>query len=190
MELFDPWQNIGAERINCFALVAYIPSHLGAFLDDLRRELVPACLPRAHITILPPRPLVVSPREAWNQLSSALRDFAAFEVRLGSVEMFDTTSVIYVGLRSGRRELEEMHDALGAGDLRFSEPFRYHPHVTLAQELAPEEVPSVHRLAARRWNEYAGPRSFAVETVTFVQNTDHNRWLDLAQCTLGVPSVR
>jgi 2'-5' RNA ligase len=190
MEPFDPCERNRAERINSFALVAYIPSELGGFLDDLRRELVPGCLPRAHVTILPPRPLFVLPEEAWAQLSSALRDFAAFEVQLGSVEMFETTSVIYVGLRSGRRELEQMHEALGAGDLGFSEPFQYHPHVTLAQDLAPEDVEAVYGRAARRWNAYGGPRSFAVETVTFVQNTDHNRWLDLAQYTLGVPSVR
>ena len=47
----------GAQRINLFALVVYIPDPLAGFLDDLRKELVANCLPRAHVTILPPRPL-------------------------------------------------------------------------------------------------------------------------------------
>ena len=32
----------GAERMNLFALVVYIPDPLAKFLDDLREELVPA----------------------------------------------------------------------------------------------------------------------------------------------------
>ena len=45
------------QTLSQFALVAYIPDPLGRFLDDLRVELTPDCKPRAHVTILPPRPL-------------------------------------------------------------------------------------------------------------------------------------
>ena len=45
------------DRINSFALVSYIPEPLAGFLDRLRQELVPNCFLRAHVTILPPRPI-------------------------------------------------------------------------------------------------------------------------------------
>ena len=41
--------------MNQFALVIYIPDPLGRFLDDLRRELAPDCVPHAHVSVLPPQ---------------------------------------------------------------------------------------------------------------------------------------
>lgn len=66
----DPSSN-GADRINCYALVAYIPGILGSFFDQLRSDLEPNSLaPRAHLTILPPRGLAagVEPLRAWSEL--------------------------------------------------------------------------------------------------------------------------
>jgi len=54
------------DRINSFALVSYIPEPLAGFLDRLRQELVPDCFLRAHVTILPPRPICSPPGEAWD----------------------------------------------------------------------------------------------------------------------------
>lgn len=180
----------GAEPINSFALVAYIAGRLGEFLDDLRRDLVPACMPRAHVTILPPRPLAVRPDEAWDYIHPIIKDLPAFAVKTASVEIFESTSVIFVNLATGRDELRQMHDRLNRGPVHSDEPFPYHPHVTLAQDLRPEDVRQVFETAKARWAEYTGERSFSTDTVTFVQNTSCNRWLDLAHCNLGVPTVR
>jgi len=183
--------NNGAVPINCFALVTYIPGPLGEFLDLLRRELVPACVPRAHVTVLPPRPVLVPTGTAVEQLNEWIADAPAFEIEPQQVEIFETTSVIYIGLGGGREELRRLHDRLNAGHLGFAEPFSYHPHITLAQELSPDQVSSTHEEARRRWAEFQGERAFRVETVTFVQNTSDNRWLDLAHWTLGaVPTAR
>ncbi len=180
----------GAEPINSFALVTYIPGQLGEFLDRLRRDLVPTCIPRAHVTILPPRPLSVSPAEAWAHMYPLIKDFPAFEIEAGDVRMFESTSVIFVEVGAGRTELRRMHDRLNGGPSGFAEPFAYHPHITLAQDLSPEQVEEIRRIAEIRWAEYSGERSFSADTVTFVQNTTRNQWLDLAHCHLGVPSVR
>lgn len=181
----------GARPINSFALVTYIPAPLGAFLDDLRRELVPGCLPHAHVTILPPRTLSVTPQDAWKQIYAHLIDLPPFTVGLSRVEMFGTTSVVYVAVERGWSELQRMHTGLDTGPLAFPEPFSYHPHVTLAQELASEQAVEAMETAARRWQEYRGPKSFAVETITFVQNTDRNEWIDLAHLDLGaIPAGR
>jgi 2'-5' RNA ligase len=183
--------NNGAVPINCFALVTYIPGSLGEFLDHLRRELVPACVPRAHVTILPPRPVSAPVEAAVEQLNGWIADTPTFEIEARQVEIFGTTSVIYIGLGAGREELQGIHDRFNSGHLGFAEPFAYHPHVTLAQDLLPDQVQRVHEEAKRRWAEFKGERAFAVETVTFVQNTSDNRWLDLAHWTLGaVPTTR
>lgn len=178
---------VGDEPTNCYALVAYIPDPLAAFLDELRRELVPGCRPRAHVTVLPPRPLTSPPDLASAQVSSILKEAEPFEVLLGGVEIFPVTDVVFLGLRSGRRELEEMHRQLNSGHLAFAEPFYYHPHITLAQELPPGAAPSVAEAAARRWREYRHHRGFLVETLCFVQGTTQKNWLDLSVHPLGSP---
>jgi 2'-5' RNA ligase len=183
--------NNGAVPINCFALVTYIPGLLGEFLDRLRRELVPACVPRAHVTILPPRPVLVPTGAAVEQLNEWIADVPAFDIETREIEIFETTSVIYIGLGGGREKLKRIHDRFNSGHLGFAEPFGYHPHVTLAQDLTPDQVAWTHAEAKRRWAEFKGERTFKVETITFVQNTSDNRWLDLAHWTLGaVPTAR
>jgi 2'-5' RNA ligase len=185
----DSWGD-GVEPVNSFALVAYIPMPLGRFLDELRRELVPTFIPRAHVTILPPRPLTVDPRSAWEHVYSAIKDFPPFEIALADVEVFESTSVVYIAVGPGRRVLLQMHDQLNAGPVRYEEPYLYQPHITLAQELNPRQLASKFDLARRRWTAYLGERWFAVDRVTFVQNTTRGLWLDLAEGRLGVPTAR
>ena len=178
-------------RTNLYALVIYIPDPLGRFLDDLRRELVPGCIPRAHVTVLPPRPLAVDAEAAADQVRRGSRGFAPFELELGRVSIFQATDVIFLDLARGAHELKEMYGALNNGGLAYKEPFPYHPHVTLAQGLPPGRVEALHRTAARRWAEFAHARAFRAERVTFVESTDCVRWVDLAECSLdGVPSAR
>jgi 2'-5' RNA ligase len=176
-------------RVNLFALVVYIPDPLARFLDDLRKELVPGCIPRAHVTVLPPRPLAVDPQAASDEARRTASGFAPFDLELGRIEIFEATDVIYVGLTRGVRELKEMHDGTNGGALAFNEPFAYHPHVTLAQGLEHDRLDSLYRVAARRWAEFPHTMRFRAERVTFVQSTDCVRWADLAEISLdGVPA--
>src|SRR6266436_165187 len=142
----------GAPRINLFALVVYIPDPLAGFLDDLRKELVADCLPRAHVTILPPRPLQAGQAgtdAAIEQARTVAGGFAPFDIATGEVEIFPTTDVIYIGIQSGERELREMYRALNHGPLAFREPFSYHPHITLAQGLPPDRERNVRVVGKR-----------------------------------------
>lgn len=175
----------GAGAINSFALVSYIPDPLGRFLDQLRRELVPNCTPHAHVTILPPRSLEVAPERAWQLIRERVAKFAPFEIETGEIEVFENTSVAYIAVRKGWRELVALHDALAQGELWFPEPYPYHPHITVAQDFAPELLGQIAERARQRWAEYPYPRVFRVDSVTFVQATQDNRWLDLAQCPLA-----
>src|SRR4029077_19280876 len=94
-------QSNGADLVNCFSLVTYIPDPLRKFLDDLRRELVPGCAPHAHVTVLPPRPLTDSPDAAVTALRSRIPDFLPFQVTTGAVEVFEATDVIYLSVAKG-----------------------------------------------------------------------------------------
>ena len=178
------------ERLNLFALVSYVPDPLGRFLDDLRRELVPQDNPRAHVSILPPRPLMVDWSVASREVR-ALTDLATpFDIELLEVKVFPVTDVIYLELGSGASELRSLHNAMCQGALEFREPFSYHPHLTLAQEIAPQDVEATRATAVRRWHEYRGARRFRVERVVLVQNTLTGCWIDLAEYSLGAVAVR
>src|SRR5581483_11922270 len=105
------------ERLNVFALVIYIPGPLGAFLDDLRRELVPHYNPHAHVSVLPPRPLSVSWRVASDQARALIEGWTPFDIELTGLQIFPVTDVIYLEVGAGASELRRMHMAMNAGPL-------------------------------------------------------------------------
>jgi 2'-5' RNA ligase len=119
-------------------------------------------------------------------LNDSLSGFPPFRVELGAVEIFAGTNVIYISINAGYRELVQMHEALDRGPCQFAEPYEYHPHVTLAQQLTPEQVEPAAALARRRWREFPYSRNFTVDHLTFVQNTVENRWADLAGRMLSI----
>ncbi len=178
------------DRINSFALVSYIPEPLAGFLDRLRQELVPNCFLRAHVTILPPRPISSSPEAAWETVRTLAPSFAPFDVEMTQLEVFPVSDVIHIGIGRGRQEMERMHDGLNVDGLKFAEPYPYHPHVTLAQDLKSDEVDELARVARIRWAECTLPKIFRVEKVFFVQNTRRKEWLDLGESALGHPESR
>ncbi len=178
------------ERLNVFALVIYVPEPLGRFLDDLRRELVPHCNPHAHVSVLPPRPLAVEWPAASGQVRELLEGWAPFDIELKGVEVFPNSDVVYLEVGAGASELRGMHAATNAGALVYPEPFSYHPHITLAQEIPHEDAPALYGLARRRWDEFRGGRAFRAERAVFVQNTLNNTWIDLAEYWLGVAALR
>lgn len=178
------------ERLNVFALVIYIPDPLGAFLDDLRRELAPHYNPHAHVSVLPPRTLAVDWRTASNQLRALAESWAPFDVELTTLGIFGVTDVIYLEVGGGSQDLRRMHEATNAGALAFQEPFVYHPHITLAQDVPHEQVGEFFDTARRRWEAYPGRRSFRAERAVFVQNTMGNVWQDLADLPLGSMAVK
>jgi 2'-5' RNA ligase len=176
-----------ADRINSFSLVSYVPGALGEFLTGLRRELVSDCIARAHVTVLPPRPLAHETKEAEEFLLERIGDYPPFFVEMPTLRIFGQTYVIYAEVGTGSSQLMNMHEDLNTGPLAFAEPYEYHPHVTLAQGIAPEDVGRTYELALERWNESVPGNGFPVETLTFVQNTLQNRWVDLTEFELGRP---
>jgi 2'-5' RNA ligase len=175
----------GLDRLNSFALVSYIPDPLAGFLDRLRQELVPNCFLRAHVTILPPRPICSTPHKAWQTVRALAPRFSPFKVEITGVNVFPISDVIYLEIGAGRTNLEEMHECMNRHGLEYREPFAYCPHITLAQNLKPDELDELIHVARRRWTEMPHPASFDVEKVVFVQNTRRKDWLDLGESHLG-----
>lgn len=170
-----------AERINQFALVQYIPQPLGGFLDRQRQVLVPSCQFRSHVTILPPRPIQCPVEAALEQLDHQMEQCAAFELTLGDVEIFPVTSVIYLSLGPGRERIVDLHGEMNVDCLAYAEPFPFHPHVTLAQEFPADKVQDLYRSAREDWHNMPYSRSFPIDTLTFVQRTVENTWVNLAE---------
>ena len=77
---------------------------------------------------------------------------------------------------------------MNCGRIYACSEFPFHPHVTLGQDLPPDAVGAAVERAIAAWRNYAGPRFFAVERLTFVQNTVENQWQDLAEFTLPAPA--
>ena len=163
-----------------YALVSYIPDPLGSYLNDLRNSLVPGCRLQSHVTILPPRPLSSPVARLMDDLRNRTPDFPAFEITLGDLEIFPVTNVIYISLSEGRRNIENMHEGLSRNLFSHKEPFPFHPHLTLAQEIPEESVGDVYARACQRWEDWKHSRSFPVENVVFVRNVGMNGWENLS----------
>jgi 2'-5' RNA ligase len=174
----------GAGPYNSFAVVGYVPEPAGEFINRLRREFEPDCAARAHITILPPRPLPCSPDDAWRQLRESLNDFHALHIELKEVKIFPDSDVIYLSIGAGCQDLEHMHQQMNRGLCRCDEAWRYTPHITLARPAEGQDLAANFDLASRRWEEFARARDFTLNEVTFVQNTSSDHWTDLERLRL------
>lgn len=167
-----------------FAVVSYIPDPLGSFLSQLRTELIPACRLQSHLTVLPPRSLSSPVAALVEELRQRVRDLPAFEVELGEVEIFPVTNVIYISLKNGTERIERLHESLGRDLFTYREPFPFHPHVTLAQEIPLDFVPDLYARACQRWHEWAQGRSFYVDNLVFVRNRNLRGWETLSEHAL------
>src|SRR5437879_6420069 len=133
-----------------YAVVAYIKSPLGHFVEDLRRELYPehAHLP-AHVTVLPPRQLSGSEAEALKSLQQHSARFNSFEVQMGEVESFcPTTATVFLRVASSAHRFRDLHDELNTGPLRCEEQWPYMPHLTIVK--MPELAEAEHALTKSR----------------------------------------
>ncbi len=97
-----------------YALVTYVRSPVGQFVEDLRRELDPdTAHMAAHVTILPPRELLGSESAAVEFLEEACSRVVPFDVELGSVETFlPATPTVFIQVTRAAYRLRELHDQL------------------------------------------------------------------------------
>ncbi len=170
-----------------YALVAYVRDNVGAFVDQLRREIHPAHahLP-AHITILPPRCLSGTEGEAVDVIEEVTAGVLPFEIGMGDVENFvPTTPTVFIRVAYAAYRMRELHDMLNTKALFSAEQWRYMPHLTIAKLDRAEDAQQAFKIARRRWADFRYPRTIRIEELTFVREGENNTWVDLAPFRLG-----
>lgn len=170
-----------------YALVAYVKSPVGEFVENLRRELHPA-LPHlaAHLTLLPPRPLRGTESAALQVLAAICGRVEPFEVILGDMESFvPTTPTVYIRVAHAASRLLELHDQLNIRELACSEEWPYIPHVTIVKMATEQAAEQALGIARERWRQYTGSRRILLDRLTFVREDAQNCWIDLAPVPLG-----
>src|SRR4029077_14679838 len=118
-----------------YALVAYIKSPVGEFVETLRRELHPE-LPHlaAHLTLLPPRQLQGSEQSALETLEHVCGRTEPFEVELGAVDTFcPVTPTVYIRVAESAGRISQLHDQLNVQALAFREEWPFIPHLTIVK---------------------------------------------------------
>ncbi len=171
-----------------YAVVAYVRSPIGSFVENLRRDLHPEHpeLP-AHVTILPPRTLAGSEEEARQHIEQVCHGAEPFEITMGDVETFaPTTPTVFIRVAHAAYRMRELHDKLNANGLEYQEPWPYMPHLTivkLGEAAAAQEAAATSRI---RWAGYQGSRRILVDELTFVrEGQGAYSWVDLAPIPLG-----
>jgi 2'-5' RNA ligase len=170
-----------------YALVGYVRSPVGEFVENLRRELHPDSPHfEAHLTILPPRPLHGSESAALHVLESICGHAAPFAVDLGDVGTFaPVTPTIFIRVAEATALMRDLHDQLNIQELFFREEWPYSPHLTIAKLTTEQAARAALRTAGERWAKYTGPRQVMLEHLMFVREESPNCWVDLAPVPLG-----
>lgn len=170
-----------------YAVVAYLRDPVGQFVEALRGEVHPkhAHLP-SHISILPPRPLHGTEKEAVERMDQVCAAVAPFEITMGEIATFaPTTPTVFIRLARAAYRLRELHDRLNSGPLRAEEPWPYMPHLTIAKMDTLEQSEHVLAEASQRWEHYASTRTVLIDELTFVRQAGPDRWIDIAPVPLG-----
>lgn len=171
------------------ALVSYVPAPLGAALDRLRHAWSTDGTPKAHVTLLPPRPLLASVEVASAAIHEVLQHFQPFQVEFSSIHRFPETNVIYLDVIEGRSSLHELHKSLNSGVLAHAEVFDYLPHLSLSCPLPANLSEAAHRGIERAWNELNVPRRFRLEETVLLwrsPGSEPGQWQRLWARRLGV----
>ena len=170
-----------------YALVAYVKSPAGEFVENLRRELHPD-LPHlaAHLTILPPRPLQGTESAALQALERICGQEEPFEVNLGGVETFvPVTPTVYIRVDGEASRMCQLHSRLNTEALAFHEEWPYIPHLTIVKMSGEDAAQNAFQIARDRWSRHSGSRRILLERLTFVREDAQNCWIDLAPIPLG-----
>jgi 2'-5' RNA ligase len=175
---------------NLFTLVTYAPEPLSKWLTQLREFLPVAANCQPHITILPPRPLLMPIKEAKQKIKSILSPWRTFEVELSGVEVFPRSNVFYLEVSEGSSSLRRLHAELNAGDLAHEEPFAFHPHLTIGAPIRAEDLEAISRKAAKAWQTVRCACRFEIDEIVFVSIAANGKcgdWRRLWMHNLSTP---
>lgn len=121
-----------------------IPEPWASQLQDYRTsvgDVMAATIP-THITLVPPTEVGDDELEKIEaHLTSAAADVPPFAVHLRGTGSFRPVSpVVFVTLVEGISQCEQLADAVRRGPLAVDLAYPYHPHVTIAHDVAEEQL--------------------------------------------------
>jgi 2'-5' RNA ligase len=160
-----------------------IPEPFGSALDRARAaagDPLAAYIP-SHVTLLGPTDVPVSTLGLIeDHLSLVAPRFGPFPVRLRGTGTFrPVTEVVFVAVAAGISEFEQLASAVRDGPLARELHFPYHPHVTVAHDIATEALDKV-------FDELADfSAQFEVDRFTLYVHGDDGRWRPRRAYALG-----
>jgi 2'-5' RNA ligase len=121
-----------------------IPEPWATELQDYRTSLgdaMAATIP-THVTLVPPTEVGDDELEKIEaHLAAVASDVRPFDVHLRGTGSFRPVSpVVFVGLAEGISQCEQLADAVRQGPLAVDLAYPYHPHVTIAHDVAEEQL--------------------------------------------------
>jgi 2'-5' RNA ligase len=160
-----------------------IPSPWGAILDQARADAgdpLAAFIP-SHVTLLGPTDVPASSLGGIEEhLASLAPGFRSFPVQLRGTGTFrPLTQVVFVAVAAGISEFERLATAVRAGPLARELHFPYHPHVTVAHDIATEALDKVFEELA----DFTA--RFEVDHFTLYVHGSDGRWRPRRDFALG-----
>ena len=136
----------------------------------------------AHLTLLGPTEIALASLPAVEaHLAEVAAAHPPYTLHLRGTGTFrPVTEVVFVAVAAGIGECELLAEAIGASpDLNRDTRFPYHPHVTVAHDVAPEALDRVYA-------DLAGfSATFRVESFTLFLHTPDARWQPHRDYPLG-----
>ncbi|MGC1206333.1 MAG: 2'-5' RNA ligase family protein [Ornithinimicrobium sp.] len=159
---------------NTVGVVLLVPNPLGSQVTRLRARIGDAlgmAIP-THITLLPPTRVSAGQSEALEEhLAQVASHHEAPTIKVNGTGTFRPTSdVVFLAISEGVQACADLNAAVCSGPVTSPSVFPFHPHITLAHDLAPQVLDHV---AA----EYVDVRAeFRVPQISLYRLDDQGRW--------------
>jgi 2'-5' RNA ligase len=124
----------------------------------------------AHITLV-----TTTMTQDWEATRDHVRDIASrqepFNVTIAGTGSFRPVSpVVFLNVEEGFRDCVSLHEQLQTGPLERDLPFAYHPHVTVAHDVAPESLDEAETVL----KDYRA--TFPVASMGLYEHDDNGIW--------------
>ncbi|MBQ0892840.1 2'-5' RNA ligase family protein [Micromonospora sp. U56] len=159
-----------------------VPEPWGGMLTRRRAESGDPQVVPAHVTLLGPTEIPVAALPAVEEhLSRVAARHLPFTLHLRGTGTFrPVTQVVFVTVATGISECELLAAAINAApELRREARFPYHPHVTVAQDVAPEALDRAYEDLA----DFSA--MFEVDSFTLFSHSGATRWQPRRDFRLG-----
>jgi 2'-5' RNA ligase len=173
-DTFVPRSRTPSPQTTVLGIVIPVPEPWAQVLVDWRSKVgdPQANLVPPHVTLLPPTEVPVGDRLTISaHLAQVARDHPPFDMHLSGTGTFRPVSdVVFVAVARGIGNCELIANDVRTGPLARALSFPYHPHVTVAHDVAPDMLELAYSGLADLDAE------FRVESFTEFEQTADGSW--------------